>query len=175
MTLGEISEFKRGTSITRKNVEAGQIPVVAGGRQPAYYHGKSNRNGETIVIAGSGAHAGYVTYWNQPIFVSDAFSIKPDNRIVQTKYVFHFLKSRQNDLFQQKQKGGGVPHIYVKNVAPMCIPIPTLNEQLRIVQILDTFDALVNDLSIGLPAEILARRKQYSYYRDHLLTFKEAA
>ena len=57
----------------------------------------------------------------------------------------------------------------------MRIPIPTLDEQIRIVKILDKFDALVNDLSIGLPAEIHARKKQYSYYRDKLLTFKQAA
>lgn len=55
------------------------------------------------------------------------------------------------------------------------IPVPSLEEQERIVAILDKFDALVNDISIGLPAEIAARRRQYAYYRDRLLTFKEAA
>jgi type I restriction enzyme S subunit len=52
------------------------------------------------------------------------------------------------------------------------IPIPPLSEQKKIVSILDKFDALVNDISIGLPAEIEARRKQYEYYRNRLLTFK---
>lgn len=52
------------------------------------------------------------------------------------------------------------------------IPIPTISEQQRIVSILDKFDTLVNDLSQGLPAEIEARRQQYEYYRDKLLTFK---
>ena len=54
------------------------------------------------------------------------------------------------------------------------IPVPPLAEQARIVAILDRFDALCNDLTSGLPAEIEARRKQYEYYRDKLLTFKEA-
>lgn len=53
------------------------------------------------------------------------------------------------------------------------VPLPTLEEQQRIVDILDRFDALCNDISIGLPAEIAARQKQYEYYRDKLLTFKE--
>ncbi|MGB4440929.1 MAG: restriction endonuclease subunit S, partial [Coriobacteriia bacterium] len=61
------------------------------------------------------------------------------------------------------------------NMAMWEMSIPPLDEQARIVCILDKFDALVNDLSIGLPAEIAARRKQYEYYRDRLLTFKEAA
>ena len=55
----------------------------------------------------------------------------------------------------------------------MTIPVPPLEEQERIVAILDKFDALVNDLSVGLPAELAARRKQYEYYRDRLLTFEE--
>jgi type I restriction enzyme S subunit len=53
------------------------------------------------------------------------------------------------------------------------IPVPPLDEQERIVAILDRFDTLTNNLSSGLPAEIEARRKQYEYYRDKLLTFKE--
>ena len=53
------------------------------------------------------------------------------------------------------------------------IPVPSLEEQGRIVAILDKFDALVNDISQGIPAEIEARRKQYAYYRDKLLTFEE--
>lgn len=56
----------------------------------------------------------------------------------------------------------------------MKIPLPPLAEQERIVTILDRFDALCNDLTSGLPAEIEARKKQYEYYRDKLLTFKEA-
>jgi len=53
------------------------------------------------------------------------------------------------------------------------IPLPPLSEQQRIVNILDKFESLVNDISIGLLAEIKARHKQYEYYRDKLLTFKE--
>ena len=59
---------------------------------------------------------------------------------------------------------------FVRNLE---IPLPPIEEQERIVSILDKFDSLCNDISIGLPAEIEARKKQYEYYRDQLLTFKE--
>jgi type I restriction enzyme S subunit len=65
--------------------------------------------------------------------------------------------------------------LLINGFAKIKIPVPPLEEQGRIVAILDKFDALVNDLSSGLPAEIAARRKQYEHYRDRLLTFKEAA
>jgi len=69
-------------------------------------------------------------------------------------------------------KGGGQPLITASQIKQIPIPIPPLSEQERIVAILDKFDVLVNDISQGLPAEIEARRKQYEYYRNKLLTFK---
>jgi type I restriction enzyme S subunit len=69
----------------------------------------------------------------------------------------------------------GNPKLMSNAMSGIRVPIPSLNEQARIVAILDKFDALVNDLSSGLPAEIKARRQQYEHYRDRLLTFREAA
>src|SRR5947209_19794848 len=89
--LGEVAELKRGKTITAKDKIDGDIPVISGGQKPAYYNAESNRDGETITIAGSGAYAGYVQYWNQPIFVSDAFSVKPDLSVLSIRYVFHIL------------------------------------------------------------------------------------
>lgn len=73
------------------------------------------------------------------------------------------------------KKGCGVPHVRIKEFESFEVPVLSLEEQDRIVSILDKFDALVNDLSSGLPAEIKARRRQYEYYRDRLLTFRDAA
>ena len=70
--------------------------------------------------------------------------------------------------------GMGNPKLMSNVVERISIPLPPLAEQERIVAILDKFDALVNDISEGLPAEIEARRKQYEYYREKLLTFKKA-
>lgn len=71
--------------------------------------------------------------------------------------------------------GAAQPKLNQANLNRIPVPIPPLEEQARIVAILDKFDALVNDLSSGLPAEIAARRQQYEHYRDRLLTFREAA
>jgi hypothetical protein len=102
--------------------------------------------------------------------LTDAFSVHPSN-IFKTKFIYYFLKNEQEKIHLMK-KGGGVPHVRASDFEFYFIPIPPLSEQERIVGILDKFDALVNDLSVGLPAEIAARRKQYEYYRGKLLDFK---
>ena len=66
-----------------------------------------------------------------------------------------------------------MPQISLKVTEEFVIPFPSLDEQARIVEILDKFDVLTTDISTGLPAEIEARQKQYGYYRDKLLTFQE--
>ena len=76
------------------------------------------------------------------------------------------------DFVENNQEGAGYPSISNSKVKAFPIPIPPLAIQQEIVKILDKFDALVNDISVGLPAELNARRKQYDYYRNKLLTFK---
>lgn len=168
--LGVVADIKRGTSITKANVVDGDVPVIAGGRTPAYYHNVSNRDGQTIVIAGSGAYAGFVSWWEQPIFVSDAFTVKA-SQILLARYCYHFLLNMQQQLHELKS-GGGVPHVYPRDVAPIEIPIPcpdnpekSLKIQAEIVRILDTFTELTNELT--------ARKKQYNHYRDQLLSFED--
>jgi len=172
--LGEAAVFHRGTAITKKETVEGQIPVVANGPSPISTHNTSNRDGETVVVARSGAYAGYVSFWNQPIFLTDAFSVQPNPEILSPKFLYHLLRSKQ-DLIHSMKQGSGVPHVRVKDFESYTIPVPSIEEQERIVAVLDKFDALVNDISTGLPAEIKARRQQYEHYRDRLLTFKEAA
>ena len=168
--LGEVAELKRGTSITQNTSTEGCYPVISGGRQPAYYVDQFNRTGETITVAGSGAYAGFLQYWNEPIFVGDAFSIKPDPSLLLTRFVYFFLLKQQQKLHDMKV-GGAVPHVYTKFVAPILIPLPPLAVQEQIVAILDKFHTLVHSISEGLPAEIALRRRQYEYYRNLLLRF----
>ena len=161
--LGEVCTFNRGRTITAKDAVDGGIPVIAGGQAPSYYHNESNREGESITVAGSGAYAGFISYWNQPIFVSDAFTVDPIE-LLKHKYLFHWLKLNQSNVFAT-QKGAGVPHVHGKDIANFLIPIPSLEEQTRIVGILDTFTSAIDNLK----EQIAQRRKQYEYYRDQLL------
>ncbi len=165
--LGEVCEFKRGQSLTSKKAVAGDVPVISGGQKPAFMHNTPNREGETIVVAGSGAYAGFVSYWDKPIFVSDAFSVDIKNlHEVSVRYVFHFLLNNQQKIYATKS-GAGIPHVYGKNIAKFLIPIPPLEIQEEIVQILDKFTEYVTELT----AELTLRQKQYNYFRDYLLNF----
>lgn len=162
--LGEVCEFNRGKTITKKNAIEGDIPVIGGGQKPAYYHNESNREGITITVAGSGAYAGFVSYWEQPIFLSDAFSIEPNQKL-NKRYLFHWLLQNQSRIYELKQ-GSGVPHVYGSDLAKFEIPIPSLEIQEKIVKILDKFTNYVTELQ----SELQSRTKQYTYYRDKLLS-----
>ena len=162
--LGGVTLIKRGKSLTKKNTLPGNIPVIAGGRSPAYYHSTSNRQGPVIVVAGSGAYAGYVSYWESDIYASDAFSVKPkDSDLTSIKYIYYFLSSQQNKLYRL-QSGSGVPHVYPRDFNKLIIPFPPLEVQNAIVEILDKFTKLEAELE----AELAARRAQYEYYRNSL-------
>lgn len=168
--LGDVCECKRGSTITKKQVKPGKVPVIAGGQEPAYYHSESNRIGETITVAGSGVNAGYVNYWNIPIFLSDAFSVHPENCIL-IKYLYYFLSSKQFEIYNLK-KGCGIPHVYYEDLEKIEIPIPSLETQERSVKILDTMVDHFTQLEAELEAELEARNKQYEHYRYKLLSEK---
>ena len=172
LPLGKVANVFRGEYITKKNTKEGTIPVILGGQEPAYYIDKYNHDGEIVVVARSGASAGFVSYWNQKIFVTDGFGYEEKSELIATKFLYYVLKNTESELNDMK-RGAGVPHVSGEMLNSIELPIPSLQDQQRIVEILDRFDTLCNDLSAGLPAEIKARQKQYEYYRDKLLSFKE--
>ena len=102
--------------------------------------------------------------------------LRPDNTKVLSSFLFYILSIEDFKRYlEQKQTMGNYPAISNKLLKEYAIPVPSLAEQQRIVDILDRFNTLTTDITAGLPAEIEARRKQYEYYRDQLLTFKQKA
>ena len=172
LPLGRVANVFRGEYITKKDTRAGIIPVILGGQEPAYYIDKYNHDGEIVVVARSGASAGFVSYWNQKIFITDGFGYEEKNELITTKFLYYVLKNMESELNAMK-RGAGVPHVNGEMLNNIELPIPSLQEQKRITDILDRFDTLCNDLAVGLPAEVEARQKQYEYYRDKLLSFKD--
>ncbi|PAF48625.1 hypothetical protein BKH41_04955, partial [Helicobacter sp. 12S02232-10] len=124
-----------------------------------------------ILISASGTIGKMVIYNGEPSYYQDSNIVWIDNdeSKVLNKWLYYCYKLKP----WQVSTGGTISRLYNDNIEKAKIPIPPIEVQNKIVGILDRFDALCNDLCIGLPAEINARQKQYEYYRDQLLAFKE--
>lgn len=124
----------------------------------------------SIIIAISGATAGRVAMNSIPLTTNQhCCSISVDERIVNYKYLYYWLVNQNRQILSLKQGARG--DINMSMIKSLKIPVPSLEIQSRIVQVLDNFDTVCNDLNIGLPKEIELRQKQYEYFRDKLLTF----
>lgn len=144
VNINDYCDFKRGTSVTKKDVTEGEIPVIAGGQQAAYYHNVANRPANTITVSSSGAYAGFVNFHSQPIFASDCFTIAPKKEDeLDVKYLFHILKSRQQEIYSY-QEGGGQPHIYPKHFDNWEIPLPPLEIQQQIVAEIEGYQKIID-------------------------------
>ena len=124
-----------------------------------------------VLISAAGTIGRTVVYDGKPAYFQDSNIVWIDNdeSIVLNSYLRYCYELKP----WKASEGGTIPRLYNDNIAKAVIAIPSIEKQKRIVSILDRFDAICNDLTSGLPAEIEARRKQYEYYRDKLLSFKE--
>lgn len=193
MALGEIGCFMRGSSFQKKDFRDKGVPCIHYGQIYTYYQlaasstksfldeqtafGKRCAHFGDLIIATTSENEedvckAMVWLGDTNVIVSNDACIFRHN--LNPKYVAYFFSSK---FFQEQKRsfitGTKVLRVSPKSLEKIKIPVPPLPEQQRIVDVLDKFDALVNDISEGLPAEIEARRKQYEYYRDKLLTFKK--
>jgi type I restriction enzyme S subunit len=193
--MGEIGEFIRGRRFVKDDIVDEGVPAIHYGEiytrygvatssvaihlRPELKSGLRYAKPGDVVIVDVGEtveDVGKAVAWlgNEDVAIHDhSFAFRHSQN---PSYISYFL---QTSTFQ-REKAKYVARTKVKTlsmpgIAHIKIPVPPLDEQERIVGILDKFDALVNDHRIGLPAEIDARSKQYQYYRDRLLTFKELA
>lgn len=120
--LSEIGVFKRGKTITKAKVKGGNVPVVAGGINPAYYHNESNTSYPVVTVSGSGANAGFTRLYNENIFASDCsfLDIKGSDNLY---FIYCFLKDNKN-LIKSLQKGSAQPHVYAKDINNIELKIP---------------------------------------------------
>lgn len=125
--LGDVAIIKKGKSITAAQRKEGNIKVVAGGRDYAYMHNEANRTADIITISASGAYAGFVNYWNEPIYASDCNTVQGKNR-TQTLFLYNYLASIQ-DYVYTLQRGAAQPHVYSDDIAN--IPIPKVDSKLQ--------------------------------------------
>ena len=152
-----------------KQNPSGKYPVYNGGTGNTGFYDEYNRTANKIIVSARGANAGYVNrvfvdFWSG----NSCYSIDVIDENVDWNYIYYCLKNGEVKLLGEQQKGG-IPAISKKQVEQFKIPLPPLPIQQEIVRILDTF----TNLTAELTAELTARRKQYEYYRDELLTFGE--
>lgn len=146
--LGEICNIKKGELITEGSKQIGDIPVIAGGKKPAYFHNVANRFGKTITISASGANAGFVNFFKIPIFASDCSTIS-ENKIFCIEFMYFYLLNIQAEIYAL-QTGGAQPHVQPSDLRPLSILIPEKNEQTAIAQLLSDMNAEIESLECRL-------------------------
>ena len=139
-----IIKIEKGKSITKSKIEEGDIPVIAGGKTPPYYHNKYNYNFSCITISASGS-AGYVWFHDYKIWASDCHVIYTDNKRYNIKFLYHYLKNIQ-DLIYYLQVGGVQKHVYAKDLIKLNIPNITIEEQEKIGGYLSLLDEEIDNL-----------------------------
>ena len=130
-TLVDLAVFKRGKTITKGQVNEGNVPVVAGGLEPAYYHDTPNTDAPVITVSGSGANAGFTRMYYTKVWASDCSYI--DVSVTHDiAWIYCFLKENKASI-DSMQKGAAQPHVYAKDLNAMKVVVPcdSLMEQFR--------------------------------------------
>lgn len=166
--------MKAGKSVSKTMISAIKTEEFNvdcyGGNGIRGYVATGNKEGQYPIIGRQGALCGNVNYATGIFYATEHAVVVDPGEDYNPRFLYYLLQKM--DLNQYKS-AGAQPGLAVKTLEKLMAPVPPLAEQERIVAILDRFDALCNDLTSGLPAEIAARQKQYEYYRDKLLSFKE--
>ena len=172
--LADIADIGTGSSNTNEAVEDGKYPFFVRSQEPLRKN-DYEYDETAIITAGDGVGVGKVYHYIEGKYAlhQRAYRIHINTPEVVPKYYFHYMKAKFLPYIQKTMFQGSVASIRRPMLNAFPVPVPTLDVQNRIVNVLDNFEKICFDLNIGLPAEIEARQKQYEYYRDKLLTFAE--
>ncbi len=167
--MAEVARLRNGRDY--KHLGGGQVPVYGSGGVIALVD-QAAATKASVLIPRKGS-LGNLFYVDGPFWTVDTiFWTEIDEKLINPRYFFHYLRTLD---LHALNTAGGVPSLTQAVLNRIPVPLPSIESQADIVSLLNKFDSLVNDLTSGLPAELAARRKQYEYYRDKLLTFEEAA
>jgi type I restriction enzyme S subunit len=158
--LGNFVNVSKGKNITKDTVVHGEIPVVAGGLKPAYYHNKANTKGPVITISASGANAGYVNLYQENVWASDCSYIESEGRELFIPFYYLMLKERQLEI-SSMQKGSAQPHVYPKDLMRLVVKMPSKSMRERFTDLVATSYNQIKVLGI--------QNKQLANARDLLL------
>lgn len=163
--IEDVCTVHTGSQLNRDDmIEEGLYPVVNGGKEFSGYTNSYNETANTITISQGGESAGFVNWLNTDFWAGAHCYVVEHNDSVNRRYLYHVLKNMEREIQQSKQ-GAGIPGLNRSTLYKQIIPIPTLSEQLQIVDILDSFTASIDNLK----EQINQRSKQYEHYRDQLL------
>lgn len=175
-TLSRIADIGTGNSNTNEELENGKYPFFV--RSQEVRRKNTYEYDETAIItSGDGVGVGKIFHYIEGKYAlhQRAYRIHITDKRVLPKFYFYYMKSSFLTYIEKTSFHSSVTSIRRPMLNNFPVPILDTEDQRRIVSILDKFDALCNDQTSGLPAEIAARQKQYEYYRDKLLTFKKKA
>lgn len=174
--ISDVCEISRGKVISKDDIRnnAGGYPVYSSQTENNGELGKISSymyDGEYLTWTTDGANAGSIFYRSGKFNITNVCGLlKVDTKNVDIRYLFHALTVEAP---KYVRSGMGNPKLMSNVMGSIKISFPELPIQRRIARVLDNFESICSDLNIGLPAEIEARKKQYEYYRDKLLMFKE--
>jgi type I restriction enzyme S subunit len=171
-TLGEVALIGTGKHDTQDAVDNGDYIFYARGISPLKLDTYDFEE-TAIITAGDGVGVGKVFHWAVGKYAlhQRAYRIVPNEKEINPRYVYHYIVTNFYSYIEKTSVSSSVTSMRKPMFLKFPIPIPSLEEQERIVSILDKFDTLTTSISEGLPKEIELRKKQYEYYRDKLLTF----
>lgn len=175
-TLGEVASIGTGSRNTNEAIVGGEYPFFVRSQEPLEID-EFEFDETAIITAGDGVGVGKVFHFVEGKYAlhQRAYRINVTSSELRPKFLFYYMRNDFGRYLTTTSVHASVTSLRKPMFEKYPVPMPPLEEQDHIVSILDKFDALVNDLSSGLPAEISSRRQQYEYYRDRLLTFDEAA